>query len=408
MAPQPTRLAGWLGLVLLLFSTAASAQIPPLSDSSRVSLLTILPGDAVYSEFGHSAFRITDPEQGIDRVYNYGTFDFRDPWFIPKFVYGRLDYMLSVTTYPRARQHYEVQRRPIIEQELRLTRTERSKLFRFLEINARPENRTYRYDFLFDNCSTRLRDALKTVMGDSLQFPPAPDPQKSFRHLLDIYVADRPALDLGFDLGLGQRADRVASPWETMFLPNYLMAAFDHATVASNGTARALVTRTDTLYWIDGYDATERAFDWPTLLGWLLLIGGLGLTGWNAARTPSVGRRFDAALLLVAGLAGVLMVFLWFIAEHTVTNQNWNLLWAWPTHLWAAVVLWRSSVPKDALRYYLTGTAGLSAVVAAGWAIWPQDLHAAVLPLVMLLGLRAGWQAYHTGTPADEPLNVAN
>ena len=394
MSRSPTRIAGWLGLMLLLVSTTASAQIPPLSDSSRVSLLTILPGEAVYSEFGHSAFRVTDPERGIDRVYNYGTFDFRDPWFIPKFVYGQLDYMLSVTTYPRALRHYQIQQRPIIEQQLRLTRAERSELFRFLEINARPENRTYRYDFLFDNCSTRLRDALKTVLGDSLDFAPRPDPQKSFRHLLDIYVADRPALDLGFDLALGQRADRVASPRETMFLPDFLMAAFDHAAVATNGAEQSLVTRTDTLYWMDGYDATERAFDWPTLLGWLLFAGGLVLTGWNVARNPAAGRRFDAAILLIAGLAGVLMVFLWFIAEHTVTNQNWNLLWAWPTHLWAAWVLLRSSnIPRS----YLIGTAVVCAIVAAGWTLWPQDLHAAVLPLVLLLGARAGWHAYHYG-----------
>ena len=389
--------ARWISL-LMLVPSPAEAQTPALSDSARVSLLTILPGDAVYAEFGHSAFRVMDPERGIDRVYNYGTFDFRDPWFIPKFVYGQLDYMLSVTTHARALRHYQRQRRPVIEQRLRLTRAEERELFRFLEINARPENRTYRYDFLFDNCSTRLRDALKTVMGDALVFAPRPDPQKSFRHLLDIYVADRPMLDLGFDLALGQRADRVASPWETMFLPDYLMAAFDHATVTPNGTERSLVTRTDTLYWIDSYAGKTRTFDWPTPLVWLLFAGGLGLTGWNGARNAATGQRLDGVLFIVAGMAGILMLFLWFVAEHTVTNQNWNLLWAWPTHLWAASALLGSASGRRGLRYYLLATAATCIFVAAGWAVWPQDLHAAVLPFVLLIGMRSGWHAYRLRT----------
>jgi len=380
-------------VVLFLPNRTAAQSIPSLSDSARVSMLTILPGEAVYSEFGHSAFRVRDPERDIDRVYNYGTFAFGDPFFVPKFVYGQLDYYLSVVPYAPAYRHYRSLRRPIIEQHLQLTADQRTALFRFLEINARPENRTYRYDFLFDNCSTRIRDALEAAVGEAVQFTNQPDPNKSFRHLLDPWVADRPSLSLGFDLALGTPTDRIATPREVMFLPVYLMEAFDQATIRADGATQPLVARTDTTLWFEDYDATEQAFPWPRWLSWIGFVVVLGVTARGALRGERPGRGLDTALLGFAGLAGSIMAFLWFISEHAVTNYNWNLLWAWPTHLVAAALVWRRA-DSPRLRAYFGGAAGLALLTALGWTLWPQDLHPAVLPLTLLLAVRFGWRAY--------------
>jgi hypothetical protein len=166
-----------LGVALLLGGGAAplSAQPPRLSAESEVSMVTILPGDPVYSMFGHSALR-HDPAQNIDRLYNYGTFDFSDPLFIPKFAYGHLRYFLSVVPYQRALRAYRQQRRPVLEQTLNLTRTQRTALFRVLQVNARPENRHYQYVFFFDNCSTRVRDALEQALGDAVGGPAQTQP----------------------------------------------------------------------------------------------------------------------------------------------------------------------------------------------------------------------------------------
>jgi hypothetical protein len=380
---------------LLLSDRAAAQSIPSLSDAARVSMLTILPGDAVYSEFGHSAFRVRDPQRKIDRMYNYGTFAFGDPFFVPKFVYGQLDYYLSVVPYDAAHRHYERLGRPIIEQHLRLTAEQQNALFQFLEINARPANRMYRYDFLFDNCSTRIRDALESAVGDAVQFTGRPDPNLSFRHLLDPWVADRPSISVGFDLVLGTPTDRIATPREAMFLPVYLMEAFDHATIQADGTTQPLVARTDTTLWFEGYDATEQAFPWPRWLGWMAFVVGLGLTVRAARRADTrPGRWLDGTLLGLTGLAGCIMAFLWFISEHAVTNYNWNLLWAWPTHLIAAVLVWRRADQARWMRPYLGAAAGLALLTAIGWAFWPQDLHAAVLPFTLLLIVRFGWRAY--------------
>jgi hypothetical protein len=370
----------------------SAAQSVRLSPKSEVSMVTILPGDPVYSMFGHSALRVHDPVLGIDRLYNYGTFDFSDPLFIPKFAYGHLRYFLSVAPYEAALRAYEQQRRPVIEQQLNLTRAQRTALFRFLQVNAQPENRYYQYVFFFDNCSTRVRDALKKALGDAVQFSARPDPDKTFRHLLDPYADSLPLVDLSFDLALGTPADRQATPREAHFLPEYLFRAFSHTTIQTRDTTRALVARTDTVRWIEGYDATPSAFDWPLAAGWLVLVLTLGWTGRQAMAGRRPGAYGDALLLAGVGLTGLLACFLWFVSTYEVTEHNWNLLWAWPTHLIAAaVLLWRPSA--TGLRTYMVATAAGAIVVAGGWTWWPQDLHAAVFPIVLAVGVRAGWRA---------------
>jgi hypothetical protein len=193
-----------------------------------------------------------------------------------------------------------------------------------------------------------------------------------------------------------------------MFLPVHLMEAFDRATIQAGGITQPLVARTDTTLWFEGYDATERAFPWPRWLAWIGFVAGLGFTV-RAARHADArpGRWLDGTLLAGTGLAGCVMFFLWFISEHAVTNYNWNLLWAWPTHLIAAVLVWRR-MDHAWLRPYLGAAAGLALLTAIGWAFWPQDLHAAVLPLTLLLAVRFGWRAYSTAsltpTPSEETL----
>jgi hypothetical protein len=391
-----SRFFALVALLLLLRPADGSAQPtqpPDLSPQARISLITGLPGDQLHTEFGHSALRVVDPVQGFDWLYNYGTFDFGDPYFVPKFTYGRLDYFLSISTYRGTVNAYYRQGRPVIEQKLRLSPPQKQALWDFLRHNALPEHRTYRYDFLFDNCSTRIRDAFRSALGDDVDFSGAPDPDYTFREMLDLYVADRPLLDVGFDLALGVPADADVSADEAMFLPEFLKAAFDEATIEIDGETRPLVAETDTVTWVDGYEARDRAFDWPVALAWILFaIGGAG-TAWQAARGRVIARRVDRALFLIAGFAGLVICFLWFVAEHTVTNYNWNLLWAWPTHVVAVAVLGHTGRFRQAAGAYFAVAAAAAGGLAVGWAWLPQDLNAAVLPLVLLLTMRLAWRA---------------
>ena len=109
----------WTAALLLCLSSApALAQLPgQLSDRAEISLITMYPGDQIWSIFGHSAFRVYDPVSGTDELFNYGTFSFRDPVsFVLKFTYGQLDYMLTTSSFENAVYEYAYFERSMIEQ----------------------------------------------------------------------------------------------------------------------------------------------------------------------------------------------------------------------------------------------------------------------------------------------------
>ncbi|RMF57891.1 MAG: DUF4105 domain-containing protein [Bacteroidetes bacterium] len=376
-------------LSLLLTTATASAQLPDtLSAEARLSLLTILPGDAVYSAFGHSALRVHDPMTGFDAVFNYGTFDFRDPLFIPRFVYGKLDYYLSVVPLRATLRGSRLEGRPVIEQILALAPHETRAVYAALRHNARPENRTYRYDFLYDNCSTRPRDVLARTLGPVLQFSGEPAPRQSFRRLLDPYLADRPWLDLGIDLLLGIPTDRIPTPEQVVFLPDYLMAAFDEAHLVRDGETTPLVLRKDTLLAVPGYRRPAPAPNVPLWLFSLLFVA-VAVTSLRPRSTPvSHNYRADALLFGLIGLVGFFLLFMWLGTEHHVTTWNANVLWALPTHALAAVALLRGG--RSWLRPYFAFTFALTLfMVIAVLSDWPQDFPTAIFPLLLIIVLRS-------------------
>lgn len=365
---------------------AGRAAVPELSDQAFVSLLTMLPGDEVYSLFGHTALRVFDPVLELDRTYNYGTFDFDQPNFILRFARGQTDYRLAVSSFRQTVAEYHRQRRPVIEQRLNLAPADRQALFLYLETNYLPQNRIYRYDFLYDNCSTRPLEALEWVLGSRLALGGYAPPAGSFRDLVAPYVAGDPALSFGIDLGFGRPTDRHPQPREAAFLPIELFRAAEHATV----DGRALVAATDTIFWVHGADEPPHRRDSLTLLASLLLIAGIALTLFRPASRGA--RVLDVALLAFAGLAGLLLTLLWFATEHHVTRLNADLLWALPSHLVAAVLLARRT-DGDRLRVYLAVAAACAAAAAAlallGWVALP----AAATPLALLIAIRCADRA---------------
>jgi len=378
--------------------------LPALSDSVRVSLISILPGSKIYSVFGHSALRIHDPELGIDRAYNFGTFDFGDApldvaAFVARFTYGDLNYSLAVQDPPAlVRWYWRNERRASVEQTLGLTRDEAQELFARLEVNALPENRYYQYDFFFDNCATRLLDVLDAVLGERLAFA-APPPRRSFRQLLDPYLVGSRWVDLGMDLGLGLPADREATAREATFLPERLMDYFATGSVDRGPAGRQpLVRRTETLTgsagatWKPGAEAP-----WPEIVGWALLAVGVFFT----LRDARDGRRArpvaDGLFFGALGVAGLAVTFLWFVSLHDVTDLNFNLAWALPTHLALAAVIAgrraRDGAPARVAGLYLAATTGLAALLLLALPLSPQELPGALVPLLLLIVARAGWLA---------------
>ncbi len=369
-----------------------------LSEDARISLLTIFPGDELYTAFGHTAIRVYDPASGLDVVYNYGTFDFGEPGFYWKFIRGELRYFLSRAPFALVYDHYrEVERRAMVEQILRMNREKKQQLFTFLEENYRPENRYYAYDFFFDNCATRVRDVFERVLADHLAYPEAVEPPApTFRRLLDPYMADRPFLHTGMDLLLGQPADAPASLRDAFFLPLILMQGIGASRVYIGETWEPFVAATDTLFWIEGAGIPEPVPDWPTMLLWGIFVLSVSVTVRKAieGKVRPFSPWGDGMLFTVAGLIGVVLMFLWLGTHHRVAAPNWNLLWAWPTHLLVGMLIFRKRPFRSGWKSYIIAASLAGWGVILGWRWIPQELPAALFPFVLLLIWRMAWMTW--------------
>lgn len=368
-------------LAFIFLFGAASAQD---SCSLRITLLTCSPGEELYSTFGHTAIRVSDQSTGLDEVYNYGTFEFA-PDFYYKFVKGKLLYALSVEDFRDFYFQYQAESRSIIEQELSLNCGQKQQLYAALRTNARPENRFYRYDFLFDNCTTRAGDIIAQNSGGPVTYPVLfPKSQPTFRDLIYVYLnrAHQDWSKFGIDLLLGAKLDRKATNREAQFLPDNLLKAMDGAT--ANGKPlvkekKAVLTMPDV--------GSESYLITPFVLFSLLLVivGGLSLTKKRWAR--SVVGVFDFVLFFVLGAVGVLLLFMWFGTDHALCANNYNLVWAFPTHLAAAFFVHKR---VTWIKRYFRVTFFVNLLLLLLWIFLPQHLNNALLPLVFLIVLRSG------------------
>ena len=192
-------------------------SFPVLSSSAEISMVTVYPGYEIYSLFGHSSFRVYDPVKGIDWMFNYGTFDFDDPLFVPEFVKGQLDYYLAVDRFQRALRFYsDYEGRRVTEQVLNLDYEEKKTVFNFLLNNSLPENRYYKYDFVNDNCSTRIADVLIKCFGENISFSEG-NGNLSFRQMIASYLLSYPLLAAGIEIVLGSLPTESLQVWKSFF-----------------------------------------------------------------------------------------------------------------------------------------------------------------------------------------------
>ncbi len=326
------------------------AQI--LSPAAKVSLITVSSGDELYSVFGHSAIAITDYDRGIDRVYNYGTFDFKAGYFILKFLRGTLPYQLSVYGMYGMVEGSRQENRTVTEQVLNLSQSQKEKLLNLLETNYLPENRNYAYRFFYDNCSTRIRDMFKAACGDSLQYSQtsvATNP-KSYRDWMNDYLKQKPWARFGMNAAIGAPSDHVADAQQEMYLPNNLMA---HCTAAKLGGG-SFVKETKVLFEAVPKEAESplMALLEPPFMFFVLAMIVLFIFNKKQKDKPLTNYTFDKILLGVVGFWGVFVLLLWVATNHGVTNWNQNLLWLMPLHLPAAFMLGKEKYRQRLSTYF--------------------------------------------------------
>ena len=190
-----------LFIIFLFFTYFQLIAQQKLSTKATVSIVTCGSGDELYSTFGHSAFRVFDPLLNLDKIYNYGTFDFNASNFYLNFAKGKLIYQLSTSTFIRFLREYQYENRWVKTQELNLSTNQVQEVFNFLENNAKPENKSYQYDFFYDNCSTKIEDVIKTVLNDKVTFNNNHiTSTKSHRDLIADYTMDHKWSKFGIDL----------------------------------------------------------------------------------------------------------------------------------------------------------------------------------------------------------------
>lgn len=316
---------------------AAAVEAAP-----HFSLITFYPGEEVYQLEGHTGLRLQDPEAGIDQIFNWGVFDFNSPNFLYRFVKGETDYMVGVEPTQWVLPHYVATGRKIVEQELDLDSVQNAALLQAVMYNLEYE-RVYRYNYVLDNCATRPLVHIQKALGDgeSLSLSPPTHPQdNTFRKIMRRYHHNYPWYQFGIDLALGSGIDKPITPEMSAFAPVELEAMLQDAIITSSG--KPLVKATNVLY--EGGDATLPATPWyitPMAVAvYVLLLSALAVWGTIKKRCLIMCNIWRSLLFTVAGIDGLVTMFLVFISVHEATSPNWLLFWLNPLWFVTAVVVW--------------------------------------------------------------------
>ena len=382
----------WAGVLCV-----ASPQPPPIEgepdsvamDSSDIyiSLLTCSPGREPYTLFGHTAIHMRNKKlKGFDFVFNYGLFDYSAKNFVYRFVKGETDYELGAEPTDFFMSRYVDEGHTVWEQELNLTPKEKEQLFGLIVWNSRPENKMYRYNFLYDNCTTRARDAFQRAMGEVRVAYPPNDDQLTFREIIHHYTSVSPWVELGIDMVLGSEVDRPLDYKDKMFVPSRYHNLVKDATIEyPDATAKPFVLKEMV------YDPTCELKDTPgfplspMLTMWIVFALTLVISLIDM-RQRKVSLWLDVLLVTVQGIAGLLVAFLFFLSEHPAVGTNWLIVLFNPlVFVLLALMFRRKSRVYSVLEY--VNLAGLVFTLLL-FVLPLQQIPLALLPVVLSLLLR--------------------
>ncbi len=370
-------------LCIPLFSHAEE-EVAQQRDSVEVSLLTCSAGSEVYAIFGHTAIRYQDFAHGIDYVFSYGVFSFHTPHFIYRFVKGETDYQMGVAPFRAFYREYHTQGMSVDEQVLNLTDEEQARLLALLNINYQPQNRTYRYNYFFDNCTTRARDKIEECLSDALCYDET-FPRVTFRDILHLYTASSPWTSFGIDCCLGAAADRVVTFREWAFIPFHLQEAFGKAAIQRDTLRVPFVREERCAVELDPTTVvTPPSFPiHPTEMMWgvccLFLL--LAIIEW---RRRCHWWGLDVACFAVEGIIGCVVAFLFFFSEHPSVGSNYLVTIFNPLPiLWIPYLIRQAVKHRFDYGYPLFGA--LHLLFLLFWNVMPQEFHPALFPMVVTL-----------------------
>lgn len=378
-----------MALLALSVGTPVKAENIPLSpDSSSptdsvttdnkltVSLITCWPGPEVYELCGHEAIRIKG--ENLDSVWNYGVFSFNQPNFIYRFVKGETDYMVAGYPFRYFLPEYIARGSKVLEQELNLTQEEAVRLRSMLQEEALPKNCVYRYNYVRNNCATRIIDRLDSAVDQRIIYPDTIS-YGTFRKEMRAYHRDYPWYQFGIDLALGSRLDQPIRARNEMFVPVEMARSVASAHFADG---RPLVKESRILF--DGVeDATLGPTPfWATPLAVstvvFLLCVALCYLQW---RKRKIFRWVYSIFFGILGLTGIVISFLVFVSEHEATSPNALILWLNPIQLLLAVFVWWRSTRIISLSAAVYDVAVTGCLLIA-WPFQTQSANPSFFPLM--------------------------
>ena len=315
-----------LTFILSVVNATAGAQSMRNPDSIQISLLTCSPGKEVWAQYGHTAIRYYDKESGEDLAINYGIFSLDQTYFIPRFILGMTDYRMGVQPMDMFLTQYSYEGRGVVEQVLNLSTEDKEVIYKALQENMKPENVVYRYNYFFDNCTTRARDMLVNHLHGKVVYPPAEE-DATFRSMIHKWNNKHEWSQFGEDLLLGVNADRKTTKSEQQFLPENLRSDFDKASY--NG--KPLVKETNVLLDAET-EVAEPAFPLSPLSIALIFAAISLIMMLFSYRRQQVYWAWDLALMLTSGLMGIIF-FVMIFSQHPCVSLNFILLFFNPLPL---------------------------------------------------------------------------
>ena len=315
-----------LTALLSVVNITAGAQSMNNNDSIQISLLTCSPGKEVWAQYGHTAIRYYDKGKGLDLAINYGIFSLDQTYFIPRFVLGMTDYRMGIQAMDDFLAQYSYEERGVVEQVLNLSPKDKEVIYEALQENMKPENVVYRYNYFFDNCTTRARDMIVSHLHGRVVYPPA-KPDATFRSMIHKWNYKDKWSQFGEDLLLGVNADRKTTKSEQQFLPENLRGDFDKATY--NG--KPLVKETNELLPAETTEAEPSSLLSPIFVAFLFATISIIITLFSY-RKQRVYWLWDALLMLTSGLIGIIL-FIMIFSQHPCVSLNFIIFFFNPLPL---------------------------------------------------------------------------
>lgn len=304
-------------------------SLPLKADNARFSLVTCSPGDEAYSLFGHTALRYVDEENGVEKVYNYGYFNFNAPNFIWRFILGETDYMVGSVTYRAFLYEYVQRGSSVVEQVLNLTPQQVARLYALLSENCRPENKVYRYNYFYNNCTTKARDKFIESLGEGYSIEYAADTMgalPTFRETLYSKTASHPWYSFGIDLLMGSDVDKDATREELQFIPDNLMRDLENAFIVDAQGNRVPVVKETNVLVKENRPAVMRSSNFTPFNVALILLVLTFIVMLCEVRGKRLFWGYDILLMLLQGLPGCLLLFMGLCSQHPAVDANLSML----------------------------------------------------------------------------------